>query len=218
MPIDSHQATPVVAILAAGYLAWSGTSPGKVGVGHKNEPLPEFGQPAVGAQMAPDRQLRDPFGGGAAGDGAPITEGSLSVVESLHIGGVIIRGNTRRAVIDGTEVAEGTTYRGIKVESIRLDRIVFRVGDEVVERAEDGLFPSPERARLILNTMRVDGVSEAGGTRRASVDGVMVCEGDKFNGVEIAQIEPDRVVFRVGGELVEKPLANGPDKTHEGKL
>ena len=226
MSIDSRQVTPVVAVLAAGYLAWSGTSPGRVGSGLKSEPLPEFGQPTVESVLPVDQKLRDPFRAQAedaprAEEGTPspaANEADPSAVTKLHIGGVVVRGNARRAVLDNTVVTEGGTYRGIEVVSIALDRIVFRVGDQLVERPVNGLFPNPERARVVFNSMRVDGVSEAGGTRRALIDGAMVSEGDKFEGIEVARIERDRVVFRVDGELVEKTLSIGPAKGREGKL
>ncbi len=224
MPIDSRQVTPVVAVVVAGYLAWSGTSPGTVGGGAKNEPLPESGQLVIGSMLPADQKLRDPFDTEAAS--APVTdqgnpaavveESDPSVVAKLRIRGVLVRGNTRRAVIDNTDVAEGQTYRGLEVVSIALDRIVFRIGDQLVERRVNALFPNPERARVIFNNLRIDGVTEAGGTRRALIDGTLVSEGDKFEGIEVAQIEPDRVVFRIDDELVEKTLASGPAKTNGG--
>ncbi len=222
MPIDSRQVTPIVAVVAAGYLAWSGTSPGTVRAGAKNDPLPESGQLVIGSMLPADQKLRDPFDAEAAS--APVTdqghtaavveESDPSVVTKLRIRGVLVQGNTRRAVLDNTDVTEGETYRGLEVVSIALDHIVFRVGDQLVERHVNGLFPNPERARTIFNNLRVDGVTEAGGTRRALIEGTLVREGDKFEGIEVAQIEPDRVVFRVDDQLVEKTLSAGPVKTN----
>lgn len=223
MSIDPEKLTPIVATLLAGYLWWSATSPSTTSPILNSDPLPHLPAPTTAVTAPMEAPIRDPFGTSTAS--TLVQEAREQVAErrqeqvvdrrqeeaelalaDLRIEGVVVNGARRFVMINDRMITEGQEFKGMEVVRIGLDRIVFQVGDRTIERWLNAPPVGLDRSGATLASFQVEGIMIKGSQRHAMINGVVVSEGEKFEGIEVVRIDPDKVLFRVHNKIVEKHL------------
>jgi len=150
MDVNSRQVVALAAPLMVGYLTWSAVS-GTSSPPARPEPASSISTVGLSKRPVVPKLTRDVFSedaNAAFGGGAMAAPGQAGANNAVHLNGTVVAGKWRMAIIDGTRVFEGQTYRGLLVKTVARDSVTLVNGEGKIIRLSLDIAEPPPLATL----------------------------------------------------------------------
>ena len=127
MEVSSRQIVALAAPVVVIYLTWSAVS-GTSTPAAQTDPASSISTVAVSKRPVIAKLSRDVFsqeGYGVTAGGTMSAPGQPGANNGVHLNGTVVAGKWRMAIIDGTRVFEGQTFRGFQVKTVARDSVTL---------------------------------------------------------------------------------------------